>query len=68
MKVAHPLAGIKACRKLLITTAAFFCIVQAVDVQVPRPHCLLGPGFTLLGGRALHWLECTLAKVKGGGT
>ena len=67
MQVAHLLAGVKACRKLLITTA-FFCIVEAVNVQVPRPHCLLRPDFTLLRGRSLHWLECTLAKVKGGGT
>ena len=68
MQVAHLLPGLKACRKLLIITAAFFCIVQAVDVQVPGPHCLLGPGFTLLGGCGLHWLECTLTKVKGGST
>jgi hypothetical protein len=66
-QVAHLLAGLKACRKLLINTT-FFCIVQAVDVQIPRPHCLLGPCFTLLRGCGLHWLECTLAKVKGGGS
>ena len=66
--MAHLLAGVKACRKLLLITIAFSCVVQAVDVQVLGPHCLLGPGFTLLRGCSLHWLECALTKVKGGGT